>query len=65
MLRHIDVILYVKHNGVIEVEQALPKPESATHHFSASVVNYIPVGTMTNFNIAQASADSNQNINEF
>lgn len=60
--RYVDASLYIKHKGVIEVEQALSQPESPTPHFPASVVNYINVGTMTNSNIAQASTDSNQNI---
>jgi hypothetical protein len=59
---YLDASLYIKHKGVIEVEQALSKPESPTAHFPASVVNYINVGTMTNSNIAQASSDTNQTI---
>lgn len=60
--RYLDASLYIKHKGVIEVEQALLKPESPTTHFPASVVNYINVGTMTNSNIAQASSHASQTI---
>ena len=59
---YLDASLYIKHKGIMEVEQALSKPESPTPHFPASVVNYINVGTMTNSNIAQASSGSNQSI---
>ena len=59
---YLDASLYIKHKGVLEVEQALSKPESPTPHFPASVVNYINVGTMTNSNIAQASAGANQTV---
>ena len=59
---YLDASLYIKHKGVMEVEQALSKPESPTTHFPASVVNYINVGTMTNSNIAQASSGANQTI---
>ena len=59
---YLDASLYIKHKGVMEVEQALSKPESPTPHFPASVVNYINVGTMTNSNIAQASSGANQTI---
>ena len=60
--RYVDASLYIKHKGVLEVEQALSKPESTTPHFPAGVVNYINVGTMNNSNIAQASNDTSQNI---
>ncbi len=60
--RYIDASLYIKHKGILEVEQALSKPESKTPHFPAGVVNYINVGTMNNSNIAQASTDTSQNI---
>ena len=60
--RYIDASLYIKHKGVLEVEQALSKPESTTPHFPAGVVNYINVGTMNNSNIAQASNDTSQKI---
>ena len=60
--RYIDASLYIKHKGVLEVEQALSKPESTTSHFPAGVVNYINVGTMNNSNIAQSSNDISQNI---
>lgn len=59
---YLDASLYIKHKGIMEVEQALSKPESPTSHFPASVVNYINVGTMTNSNIAQASSGANQSI---
>lgn len=59
---YLDASLYIKHKGVMEIEQALSKPESPTSHFPASVVNYINVGTMTNSNIAQASSKANQTI---
>jgi len=59
---YLDASLYIKHKGVMEVEQALSKPESPTAHFPASVVNYINVGTMTNSNIAQASSHASQAI---
>ena len=59
---YLDASLYIKHKGIMEVEQALSKPEAPTSHFPASVVNYINVGTMTNSNIAQASSGSNQTI---
>ena len=59
---YLDASLYIKHKGVIEVEQALSKPESPTPHFPASVVNYINVGTMTNSNIAQASSNATQTV---
>jgi len=57
-----DASLYIKHKGVVEVEQALSKPESPTIHFPASVVNNINIGTMTNSNISQASSGVNQTI---
>jgi len=57
-----DASLYIKHKGVVEVEQALSKPESPTIHFPASVVNNINIGTMTNSNISQASSGVNQMI---
>ena len=57
-----DASLYIKHKGVVEVEQALSKPESPTPHFPASVVNNINIETMTNSNISQASSDVNQTI---
>ena len=60
--RYIDASLYIKHKGVLEVEQAFSKPESTTSHFPAGVVNYIHVGTMNNSNIAQSSNDISQNI---
>ena len=60
--RYIDASLYIKHKGVLEVEEALSKPESTTPHFPAGVVNYINVGTMNNSNIAQASNDASQKI---
>ena len=60
--RYVDASLYIKHKGIVEVEQALSKPESPTPHFPASVVNYINVGTMTNSNIAQSSTNTNQKI---
>ena len=59
---YLDASLYIKHKGILEVEQAISTPESPTPHFPPSVVNYINVGTMTNSNIAQASSDSNQTI---
>lgn len=59
---YFDASLYIKHKGVIEVEQALSTPDSPTPHFPASVVNYINVGTMTNSNIAQASPNANQTV---
>jgi len=59
---YLDASLYIKHKGVMEVEQALLKPESPTDHFPASVVNYINIGTMTNSNIAQASSHASQTI---
>jgi len=57
-----DASLYIKHKGVVEVEQALSKPELPTPHFPASVVNNINIGTMTNSNISQASSGINQTI---
>jgi len=57
-----DASLYIKHKGVVEVEQALSKPESATPHFPASVVNNINIGTMSNSNISQASSSVNQTV---
>ena len=57
-----DASLYIKHKGVVEVEQALSKPESPTPHFPASVVNNINIETMTNSNISQASSDVNQTV---
>ena len=59
---YLDASIYIKHKGVLEVEQALSTPESPTPHFPASVVNYINVGTMTNSNISQASSGSDQTI---
>ena len=57
-----DASLYIKHKGVVEVEQALSKPESPTPHFPASVVNNINIGTMSNSNISQASSSVNQTV---
>ena len=59
---YLDASLYIKHAGIVEVEQALSKPELPTPHFPASVVNYINVGTMTNSNIAQSSPNATQTI---
>ncbi len=58
--RYVDASLYIKHKGILEVEQALSEPASTTPHFPAGVVNYINVGTMNNSNIAQASSDTSQ-----
>ena len=59
---YLDASLYIKHKGVVEVEQALSKPDLPTPHFPASVVNYINVGTMTNSNIAQAGDGATQTL---
>lgn len=60
---YLDAGLYIKHGGVVEVEEALSKPESPTVHFPANVTNYINIGSMVNSNISQASPNSNV-INE-
>lgn len=61
---YLDAGLYIKHGGVVEVEEALSKPESPTVHFPANVMNYINIGSMVNSNISQASPNSSQIINE-
>lgn len=53
------------HEGLLEVEQALSKPESPTEHFPAHSVNYIiNVGTMVGSGIQAGSAGARLTISE-
>jgi len=60
--RYSDASLYIKHAGVVEVEEALSKPEQPTKHFPVNVVNNIQIGTMTNSNIVQAGENATQTV---
>lgn len=54
-------IISITHAGIIEVEEALSKPNQATEHFLP--LNMIYVGEMHNSQIMQGSTGSNQTFN--
>jgi hypothetical protein len=53
--------MVITHEGVIEVEKALSKPEEPTHYFPP-VVNIMNVHTMVNSQIQQGSHGSTQHV---
>ncbi|MEZ8077105.1 hypothetical protein ACED27_18790 [Vibrio sp. FF112] len=50
--------IFIRHKGVVEVEQALSEPEQKTEHFNPAVTITNNIGTMTNSSLQQATSNS-------
>jgi hypothetical protein len=57
----LDGGIKILHNGVVEIEESMSKPNEPTEHFSP--VNFIHVENMHNSNIQQGTNNSTQTIN--
>ncbi|MFY3325751.1 hypothetical protein ACOSZP_07625 [Vibrio fluvialis] len=58
VLRGIPAAIFIRHKGVIEVEQALSEPEQKTEHFNPVVTITNNIGSMTNSSLQQATSNS-------
>ncbi|MGI3094394.1 hypothetical protein ACRTEP_23475 [Vibrio diabolicus] len=55
--------MFIRHKGVIEVEQALSEPDKKTEHFNPTITITNNIGTMTNSSLQQATIDSSIQAN--
>lgn len=62
LIKGVDIAggIGITHRGIIEVEKALSKPDTATEYFPP--VNVISIGTMSNSVIQQASPHASQDV---